>query len=173
MVGALAQANIYVHLYIEKAAAQIRSWVTEVKKLAPSHFYSHSQVYHAHWVAEFSQYDAGWLHSFRSTNRGDPYAASWDDLNYPARMGTLAAAGVPMIQRDNSGSKVATQSLATERGLGVFWRDTDDLVAQLLDAGRMGSLRENVWRERAYFTFDAHVDQLVTFLRSVIGHPSR
>ncbi|HSH22976.1 MAG TPA: glycosyltransferase [Acidimicrobiales bacterium] len=167
VVQALARANIHVHLYSEKAASQMRSWVAQVQRLAPGHVHLHAQVDQAHWVGEFSQYDAGWLHSFRSENKGDPYAATWDDLNYPARMGTLAAAGVPMIQRDNSGSMVATQSLARARDLGVFWHQADDLIAQLRDRERMASLRQSVWRQRANFTFDAHADRLVEFLRGV------
>ena len=169
VIGALAHADIHVHLFSEKAAAQMRAWVTEVQRLAPGHFHLHRQVDQTDWVAEFSQYDAGWLHSFRSDNGGDPYAATWDDLNYPARMGTLAAAGVPMIQRDNAGSMVATQALARERDLGVFWRDADDLVAQLRDRDRMAALRESVWRQRSDFTFDAHADALVDFLRELIA----
>ncbi|MDQ4132074.1 MAG: glycosyltransferase [Actinomycetota bacterium] len=169
LIAALADADVHVHLYSEKAAAQMRSWVREVERVAPAHFHLHAQVDQAHWVAEFSRYDAGWLHSFRSTNGGDPRAATWDDLNYPARMGTLAAAGVPMIQRDNADSMVASQSLARRRDLGVFWRDSDDLVAQLRDRDRMAVLRDSVWSQRGQFTFDAHVDHLVEFLRTVIS----
>ncbi len=169
VVAALAEAGVHVHLYSAKAAAQMRSWVTEVQRLAPAHFHLHPQVDQAQWVSEFSRYDAGWLHSFRSDNRGDPYAATWDDLNYPARMGTLAAAGVPMIQRDNTGSMVATQALARERDLGVFWNGADDLIAQLGDRDRMAMLRQSVWNQRADFTFDAHADRLVGFLGEVVA----
>lgn len=169
VIAALARADVHVHLYSGKAAAQMRSWVHQVQQLAPAHFHLHPQVDQADWVAEFSRYDAGWLHSFRSHNAGDPFAATWDDLNYPARMGTLAAAGVPMIQRDNTGSMVATQTLARAQDLGVFWRDTDDLVAQLRDRRRMSALRRSVWSQRDGFTFDTHVDRLVDFLRLVVG----
>ena len=169
VLGALADADIHVHLYSEKAAAQMRSWVAEVQRVAPGHFHIHPQVDQSSWVPEFSQYDAGWLHSFVSENRGDPQAAMWDDLNLPARMGTLAAAGVPMIQRDNTGSMVASQSLARDRRLGLFWNDADDLVAQLHDTAAMASLRESVWAQRGDFTFDAHVDDLVAFFRHVMA----
>ena len=169
VLGALADADIHVHLYSEKAAAQMRSWVTEVQRVAPGHFHVHPQVDQSSWVPEFSQYDAGWLHSFVSENRGDPHAATWDDLNLPARMGTLAAAGVPMIQRDNPGSMVASQALARDRRLGLFWNDADDLVAQLHDTATMASLRESVWAQRGDFTFDAHVDGLVAFFRHVMA----
>lgn len=169
VIGKLADADVHVHLYSEKAAAQMRTWVEEVQLQAPNHFHVHPQVDQSDWVREFSQYDAGWLHSFTSTNRGDPHAATWDDLNYPARMGTLAAAGVPMIQRDNAGSMVASQSLALERGLGVLWRSGDDLAMQLRDGPRMAALRDSIWSQRRTFTFDAHVDELVGFFRHLIA----
>ena len=169
VLGALADADVHVHLYSEKAAAQKRSWVRDVQRLAPRHFHLHAQVDAGDWVSEFSQYDAGWLHSFSSENRGDPYAATWDDLNYPARMGTLAAAGVPMIQRDNAGSMVATQSLALDNHLGLFWHETSDLVSQLRDPNLMAGLRDSVWRQKSDFTFDAHADALVDFFRQVIA----
>ncbi len=167
VIAALARADVHVHLYSAKAAAQMREWVNEVQRLAPDHVHLHPQVDQDDWVAEFSRYDAGWLHNFRSDNQGDPLAASWDDLNYPARMGTLAASGVPMIQRDNSGSMVASQSLARRQDLGLFWNDADDLIAQLRDPSRMEALRTSVWSQRRDFTFDAHVDRLVDFLRQV------
>ena len=169
VLAELAQHDVHVHLYGEKVHAQMRHWVEEVQALAPRHLHLHPQVDQRRWVSEFSRYDAGWLHNFRSTNGGDLHAATWDDLNYPARMGTLAAAGVPMIQRDNSGSVVATQTLARRLDVGLFYRDAADLAAQLRDRARMAELRDNVWRQRALFTFDAHVDGLITFLREVIA----
>lgn len=165
----LARLGVHVHLYGEKAAAQMRDWVAEVQRLAPGHLHLHPQVGPEHWVSEFSRYDAGWLHDVRSRNRGDVRAASWDDLNLPARMGTLAAAGVPMVQRDNSGHLVAAQTLARQRSLGVLYRDAADLVAQLRDRDRMAALRDSVWSQRRLFTFDAHVDDLVGFFRKVIA----
>ncbi len=169
VVAELAALGVHLHLYGGKAQAQMREWVREVQRLAPGHLHLHPQVGPDEWVREFSQYDAGWLHDVRSTNRGDLRAAAWDDLNYPARLATLAAAGVPLLQPDNEGSLVATQSLARARDLGVTWRTAEDLAAQLRDARRMAELRDSVWRQRADFTFDAHVDDLVAFLRNVLA----
>ena len=169
VVAELAAHGVHLHLYGAKAQAQMRDWVQEVQRLAPGHLHLHPQVGPDDWVREFSQYDAGWLHDVRSTNRGDLRAATWDDLNYPARLATLAAAGVPVLQPDNAGSVVATQSLARSRDLGLFWRTPDDLAAQLRDPVRMAELRESVWQQRAHFTFDSHVDELVAFLRGVIA----
>lgn len=120
-------------------------------------------------MREFSRYDAGWLHSFRSTNAGELRRANWDDLNYPARMATLAAAGLPMIQRRNDGATVATQRLCRELGIGLFFDGPDDLAAQLRDAAAMQRLRQRVWQVREHFCFDRHVPQLVEFFRQVIA----
>ncbi len=169
VVAELAALGVHLHLYGAKAAAQMRDWVDEVQRVAPGALHLHDQVEASRWVQEFSQYDAGWLHDVRSGNRGDIRAASWDDLNYPARLPTLAAAGVPVLQPDNAGSVVATQTLARSRELGVFWRDAQDLVDQLRDRARMHALRESVWAQRASFTFDAHADELVAFFRRVIA----
>jgi hypothetical protein len=169
VVERLAERDVHVHLYGEKAQAQMRDWVDACRRVAPDHLHLHPQVEAADWVREFSQYDAGWLHDVRSTNRGDLRAATWDDLNLPARMGTLAAAGVPMIQYDNAGAVVATQTLCRERELGLFYRDAGDLADSLQDGARMSELRESVWRQRERFTFDAHADELVLFFRKVIA----
>jgi hypothetical protein len=169
VLGSLARHGIHVHVYSQKAHSQMRDWVDAVRRVAPDHLHLHSQVDQEDWVREFSQYDAGWLHDVRSTNRGDLHAATWDDLNYPARMGTLAAAGVPMIQRDNAGSIVATERLARTLDLGVFWQEPGDLVASLRDRDLLTRLRKSVWSQRDLFTFDAHVDQLVHFLRTREG----
>jgi hypothetical protein len=166
-VAELAAHGVHLHLYGQKAAAQMRDWVEEVQRLAPGHLHLHPQVGPDRWVEEFSQYDAGWLHDVRSRNGGDIRAAIWDDLNLPARMATLAVAGVPMIQRDNPGHVVASQSLARDLDLGVFFADAADLAAQLRDRQRMAALRESVWAHRAQFTFDAHADDLVDFFRKV------
>jgi hypothetical protein len=166
-VAELAARGVHLHLYGQKAAAQMRDWVEDVQRLAPGHLHLHDQVGPQRWVSEFSQYDAGWLHDVRSRNRGDLRAATWDDLNLPARMATLAGCGVPMIQRDNDGHVVASQTLSRERDLGVFYRDADHLVAQLRDRERMAALRESTWAQRAHFTFDAHVDGLVELFRKV------
>ena len=73
-----------------------------------------------------------------------------------------------MIQYDNTGSVVASQTLCRDRDLGIFFRTADGLVQSLRDAERMAALRHSVWAQRAEFTFDAHVDGLVAFFRDVV-----
>jgi hypothetical protein len=146
--------------------------------MAKGHLHLHPNVGQERWTEVFSRYDAGWLHVFRSRNGGDLTRADWDDLNLPARMATLAAARLPMIQRDNAGATVAIQSVGRELGVGLFFDDYEDLAAQLRDEATMASLRSNVAAHARSFTFDAHVDRLIDLFRHVMadadgGRPQR
>jgi hypothetical protein len=78
-------------------------------------------------------------------------------------------AGLPMIQRDNRGALVATQTLARSLDIGVFYEHIEDLAVQLRDCARMRRLREKVWQARGRFCFDTHVPELVAFFRRVIA----
>jgi len=168
-VEALARNGVHLHFYGDFTHGQWKEWIEKTRRLAPKHLHLHANVDQSRWVQEFSQYDAGWLHAFRSRNAGEWRRANWDDLNYPARMATLAAAGLPMIQQRNDGAVVATQTLVRELDLGLFFDTHEDLAAQLRDTARMQQLRERVWAERARFTFDHHVPALLAFFRQVIA----
>lgn len=168
-VGALAARGIHLHFYGDFTHGQWREWIARARALAPRHLHLHGHVAQDRWVQEFSRYDAGWLHCFSSRNEGDLRRADWDDLNIPARTATLAAAGLPMIQRDNEGAAVAAQALVHGMDIGIFHRDLDDLAAQLRDGARMRRLRERVWAQRMQFSFDTHVPALLDFFRQVIA----
>jgi Glycosyl transferase family 2 len=168
-VAELAGHGVHLHFYGDFTHGQWRGWIERTRSLAPRHLHLHAQVDQGEWVREFSRYDAGWLHTFASRNGGDLRRADWDDLNIPARLTTLVAAGVPLLQRDNSGSVVATQELARDRGLGLFFSDIPDLARQLRDRERLARIREQVWAQRLNFSFDAHADALVEFFRKVIA----
>ena len=169
-VGELAAQGVHLHFYGDFTHGQWLAWIDKARGIAPRHLHLHSNVDQEDWVREFSKYDAGWLHFFKSENEGDLRRANWDDLNYPARMATLAVAGLPMLQRDNTGALVATQSLVRELDLGLFFSDMEQLGAQLRDRDRLARIRENVWRCREQFTFDHHTDRLVAFFRDVISN---
>jgi hypothetical protein len=172
-VAALAAEGVHLHFYGDFTQGQWREWTAKTLDLAPRHLHLHAQVDQEQWVRELSQYDAGWLHYFESQNRGELRRANWDDLNYPARLATLAAAGLPVLQRDNRGSVVATQSLVRDRGIGLFFTEMGELAEQLADRPRMDELRDHVWRQRSEFTFDSHADRLVGFFRRVIDEHRR
>lgn len=168
IVGELAQQDIHVHLYGDFYHGWYRWWVEEAQRLAPDYLHLHPQVGQKDWISEFSKYDAGWLHQFKSENEGDLHRVTWEDLNYPARTSTLAQAGVPMLQFDNAGSVVAMQSLVRSLDIGIFYRDAEHLGEQLHDQERMARLRRHVWEQRERFTFDYHADALIDFFRQVI-----
>jgi glycosyltransferase involved in cell wall biosynthesis len=164
----LAQNGIHLHFYGNFSQNQWLEWIGKTVRLAPRNIHLHATVDQENWVSEFSQYDAGWLHYFKSQNEGEIRRSNWDDLNYPARLATLVAAGLPLLQRDNTGSSVATQSLVRALDLGLFFSSMSELRAQLDDHSHMVQLRKNIWGQRDLFTFDAHADELVQFFRTVI-----
>ncbi len=168
-VAELGRNGVHLHFYGDFTHGQWLEWIEKTKRLAPGHLHLHSQVDQENWVAEFSQYDAGWLHFFKSENEGELRRSNWDDLNYPARLATLAVAGLPVLQRDNTGAIVATQTLARQLDIGLFFTEMAELQAQLANRNRMAEVRENVWRQRNQFMFDYHVDRLVNFFRGVIA----
>ena len=47
--------------------------------------------------------------------------ANWSDLNLPARINTLAAAGIPMILKLNENHVTAMREYVGKRGMGIFY----------------------------------------------------
>jgi hypothetical protein len=168
----LARHGIHLHFYGEITHGQWLQWIEKTQAMAPGYLHLHPNVDQSRWTTEFSQYDAGWLHLFDSGNGGEIRRANWDDLNYPARLSTLAAAGLPMLQKANDGAVVATQTLAKQLGTGIVFDTMDDLATQLRDREQLQAIRERVWQQRDLFTFDYHVPKLVDFFRGVIGSTS-
>ncbi len=165
---------MHLHFYGDFTQGQWAEWIPRAQAVAGDKLHLHPNVDPRGWLREFSQYDAGWLHYFASDNAGDLRRANWDDLNYPARIATLAVAGLPLLQYDNADAIVAAQTLARAGDLGFFGRSMAELAAQLYDRDRLNAVRESVWRQRDRFTFDAHADDLIAFFRQVIaGTPVR
>ncbi|GCB35520.1 glycosyltransferase [Bacteroides faecalis] len=166
----LASRKVHVHLYVENYLEHKKGFIEGAFNATPDHFHLHTRCSPKEWVKEFSQYDAGWLHCFDSTNHGSLRKASWDDLNMPARMNTLAATGLPMIQKDNSKHIVAMQSHVKKRDIGIFFKSYEDLADQLYDNERLKQLQQNVLMSRMDFAFDTYVVPLIQFFREVIHY---
>lgn len=164
----LAKHNIHLHLYGNHSHAFWSDWHNEIAQYAKDYFHLHPHCKPENWVEEYSRYDAGWMHVFTSKNNNELLRCTWDDLNYPARMTTLAAAGLPMIQRNNSGNIVASEALLRKLDMGIFFDSIDDLANQLKDKQKMSEVRENVWSNRELFCFDHHAQDLVNFFMKVI-----
>jgi glycosyltransferase involved in cell wall biosynthesis len=167
-VQELAKQKIHLHFYGDFTQGQWREWIEKSMNIANGYLHIHPNVNQEHWVQEFSQYDAGWLHFFESENYGEIKRANWDDLNIPARLATLVLSGVPLLQRNNDGHIVATQSLAKALDIGLFFDSMQELGSLLNDRSLLKRLRENTWRCRHLFTFDHHTDDLIRFFRSII-----
>lgn len=165
----LAEQNIHLHFYGDFTHGQWLAWIEKTHRLAPGFLHIHANVDQENWVTEFSQYDAGWLHFFKSENNGEISRANWDDLNIPARMSTLALAGIPMLQRDNTNHIVSIQSIVKKYDLGLFFNDMKELGQLIRNKDLMMQLRKNVWSKRDLFVFDHHVNGLVEYFREVIS----
>lgn len=168
-VAELAAEKIHLHFYGDFTHGQWKQWIDKTHLMAPGYLHIHANVTQENWVKEFSQYDAGWLHFFKSENNGELMRANWDDLNYPARMATLAVAGLPMLQRNNAGHIVATQSIVKQHDLGVFFNDMKELGEKLRDKSRIKQLQNNVWQKRLLFSFDHHTPTLISYLKKIIA----
>ncbi len=167
-LSVLVRNNIHIHLYTENYHTCKEKAIMRYLQIAPKHFHIHPHVSADNWTKEFSQYDAGWLHCFKSRNHGDLMKATWDDLNIPARISTYAAAGLPVIFPDNSKHIAATQEIAKSLDVGIFFRDFYELSDRLKEQARMKQLTDNMLRSREIFSFDHYVPQLVQLFRDAI-----
>lgn len=164
----MAQNNIHVHLYTENYHnSHERNNLYRLSR-APRHFHIHDHVSADNWTKELSRYDAGWLHCLQSHNNGNLLKASWDDLNIPARISTYAAAGLPVILRENPGHIVTTKELIESLNIGILFTDYFSLCRQLKDKNRMKTLTNQMLLHRSEFSFDYHVPQLIQLFRDII-----
>jgi glycosyltransferase involved in cell wall biosynthesis len=164
----LAKQKIHFHFYGEFQQSFWQSWIGAASNFAPGYFHIHPNCDPKDWTRELSKYDAGWLHIMDSTNEGEMLKATWYDLNYAARMTTLAAAGLPMLQKINNGHISATYKLINKLEVGVNFSSFDELGVLLKDKIKMEQTRKNVWHKRMIFSFDYHADELINFFRIVI-----
>ncbi|TQM79003.1 glycosyl transferase family 2 [Saccharothrix saharensis] len=162
----LEKAGVHVHVYGETYQKWSQDWIETGRGSRFLHL--HPTVEPANWVRELSRYDAAWPHIHESSNQGDLRRAHWDDLNLPARLGTYAVAGLPWMVRDNSGHRVAVQSLAERHGLGVVFNDIDDLAERLRDTTAMAGLTDRARAARPEFSFDDQLPVLLAFCRRVV-----
>lgn len=164
----LVENNIHVHLYTENYHTSKEKSAAFYRQIAPKHFHTHSHVSADNWTKVFSQYDAGWLHCFKSGNNGNLLKATWDDLNIPARISAYAAAGLPVILPDYSEHIVATQKTTGSLGVGVFFNNFFELAMKLKNKVQMEQITRNMIDNRELFCFDYYVPQLIQLFRDII-----
>ena len=164
----LVDNNIHVHLYTENYHASRAKYFAYLHHRFSKYFHIHPHCAPGDWTKEFSQYDAGWLHCSRSNNGGNLLKATWDDLNIPARISTYMAAGLPVIQTDNSGNIVATEECIRQLNIGVLFHDFKELSQKMKDKELLATLRANVLKNRDKFCFDHYVPELIELFRNAI-----
>ena len=89
-------------------------------------------------------------------------------MNMPARLSTMMVAGIPCIQKDNTGHIVAMQSCLKKNSCGLFYTSIYDLSEQLKNKEKMTKLQQQVLKNRIDFSFDSHVPELIAFFKTVI-----
>jgi hypothetical protein len=165
---ALAREGVHTHFHGQVTGpGRVGGWQTVVGRAcaeAPGHVHLHPAIDPEGWVGELSRYDAGWLHRFHSHNRGDLRRATWDELNSPARLPVLLAAGVPPVVQANRGHAVAVQRILEQTETGIVFDDVADLVHQLHTELGDRARADRAWTERHRFTFDAQADRLGAIL---------
>jgi len=167
-IGKIANHKIHVHWYGDYNQKAHANWLQAAQVNANGYLHLHPTCAAENWTSELSQYDAGWLHIFQSSNEGHLVQVDWLDLNLPARMSTYAAAGLPMIQRNNAMHLVASQMVTKALDIGIFFETYAELAAKLNDRDYLHTIRERAWQARIHFSFDTHTDKLIQFFREVI-----
>ena len=168
-IGQMARQHIHLHIYGNPFISRFKDLINKGKELAPGYLHLHDTCAPRDFVREFSQYDAGFLHNFQSENGGELLRASWNDINFPARMSTYGMAGLPMLINDNEGHRVATQEFLEHYGMALKYTSIAALSDCFQNKERLQAIGENVWRQRDIFSFDYHVPALVGFFRKVIA----
>lgn len=164
----MGKQKIHLHIYGNNAISRYEELLKKGKALAPNYLHLHNSCSAKDFVKEFSQYDAGFLHNFQSENRGELLRASWNDLNFPARMSTYGMAGLPMLVYNNDGHRVATQEFLEQYGMTLKYTSISQLSDCFKDKDKLLMIRENVWNHRNIFSFDYHVPKLIDFFHQVI-----
>lgn len=93
---------------------------------------------------------------------------TWDDFNFPCRMSTYAAAGLPFIQLRNKSHIVASNNYIKNKQVGIFFDDVKHLASKLFNERFMEQKHTNMLSQMMSFSFDYNVPDLITFFNKVI-----
>lgn len=167
-ISQLANQKIHLHIYGNTFHNRSKEMLDNAKKSASGFLHLHDTCPPESFVKEFSKYDAGLLHYYKSDNHNELMRVNWNDLNLPARMSTYAMAGLPMLIYDNSNHRVASQELLEKFDMAIKYASFHNLKDVFEDKNRIKTIRENVWSNRQIFSFDYYVDDLISFFRQVI-----
>lgn len=166
-IETLGKQHIHLHIYGDVNYKASQKVIDEASALVPGYVHLHPNCPTENWVKEFSQYDAGWLHYYESTNHGDLMRASWTDINSPARMSTYAMAGLPMIMHDNSGHIVHHQEYLENLDMAITTPSFTGLGEKFSNKSINVKRRENAWKKRMMFCFDTYIQDIMGLIEEI------
>ncbi|MCK8496075.1 glycosyltransferase [Spirosoma sp. RP8] len=172
-IATLAKQHIHVHIYGNYQQNTWSRWIQEAKIYSNGYLHLHNNCDPIDWVSEFSKYDAGWMHIYECDNYNELIRVSWNELNIPARVPTMLAAGLPLIVKSNHGHISYTNELVEKFDIGVSFDDYEQLGVLLRNKSYMSKVRINAWNVRKFFFFDQYVNDLVLFFHEVIMSKSK
>ena len=164
----LADQKIHLHIYGKKFYNQNKDMLDKAQKIASNYLHIHDFCIPENFVKEFSQYDAGFLHYYKSENNNELVRVNWNDLNFPARMSTYGMAGIPMLIYNNDGHRVATQEYLEKYNMALKFKSILSISDCFKDKNNLSLIKENVWKNRYIFSFDYHINDLINFFYRVI-----
>ena len=155
----MARESIHLHIYTENFLISEWDIFVFLQELAPQHLHLHPHCAPENWLTEFSQYDGDGCIALKAKNGGNVLNANWNDLNIPARLTTLAMAGLPMIRKIIQIILLQCRPLLKRKMWVYSFKDADDLCRQLKD--KKGWL----FCRRTYSNIGMNLALIIIFLR--------
>ncbi len=155
----MARESIHLHIYTENFHNQRMGYLRFLKVSASASSYLHPHCAPENWLTEFSQYDGDGCIALKAKNGGNVLNANWNDLNIPARLTTLAMAGLPMVRKIIQIILLQCRPLLKRKMWVYSFKDADDLCRQLKD--KKGWL----FCRRTYSNIGMNLALIIIFLR--------
>jgi len=167
---AMHNRHVHVHLYGNYVGTDAQGRhvvghqptrrVYERMTRALRYVHLHPYIERDTFTREWSRYDAGMMHV--PSHPAAAYA-QFEQMNYPYRYSAYLAAGLPLAVMHEG--QDAMKALVQQHGIGVVYRDYDDLAEQLRDAQHMARLDDAARTNRTAFSFDAQAPHLADILQ--------
>jgi hypothetical protein len=172
----MIRRRVHVHIYGMKFVGFNSAGVWAIdNEEANNHYRSltdsgyvhlHQPIDPLRFTAEWSVYDAGLMH----VTAADTHDAPFQRMNHPNRLSTNLAAGLPLAQQ--AGGHTAMERLLRDTGVGLLYRDFDELADQLYDRALIADVTRCAQEARHQFTFERHAGTLADIIsRYVINLP--
>jgi hypothetical protein len=177
LCAAMIRRRVHVHIYGMKFVGFNNDGQWAVGNEAASSRYrslTDSGYVHLHeaidpprFTAEWSVYDAGLMHVTAAKTHDAPFQR----MNHPNRLSTNLAAGLPLAQQ--VGGHDAMERLLRQTGVGLLYRDFDELADQLHDRALIADVTRRALESRRQFTFEWHARMLADIISRYANSPSR